>query len=185
MVECYYDKKIKSNIVYEDNWLKFYQDDIEFPNGERGTYAWADRKSGVGVVVITKDKKILLHKEFRYPIQAYSWEIQGGGIDVGESHRQAAVRELEEETGIKIAENQLLDLGVFYPLHSLSTEKGHLFMVVIDQEDVNTAKTEHSELIEDQTFFTYDEVLHMIDEGKINDSSTAHAVQLAMRKSGL
>ena len=177
-------KKLKSNLLYEDKWLKFYQDEIEFPNGEKGTYAWVDRKSGVGIVVVTKDKKILLHKEYRYPIQDYSWEIQGGGIDEGETLEEAAVRELEEETGIKVEESELQNLGVFYPLHSLSTEKGSLFMVIIDKVDVSINNTEHSELIEEQKFFTFDDVYQMIDEGKINDAATANAVQLAIRKCG-
>lgn len=178
-------KKIKSNLLYEDKWLKFYQDDIEFPNGEKGTYAWADRKSGVGVVVITKDKKILLHKEFRYPINKYSWEIQGGGIDTGETEAQAAVRELAEESGIQVQESDLHILGSFYPLHSLSTESGTLFMVIIDDETVSSQESEVNEIIDEQQFFTFEEVYQMIDDQKINDAATAHAVQLAIRKCGL
>ena len=100
-------KKVNSKSVYEDKWLKFFQDEIKFPDGSSGTYAWADRKSGVGIVVITKDKKVLLHREYRYPIKDYSWEIQGGGIDDGETVEQAAVRELEEETGIQMNESEL------------------------------------------------------------------------------
>lgn len=178
-------KRIKQNKIYKDNWMKFYQDEVEFPNGEKGTYAWVDRKSGVGIVVITKDKKILLHKEFRYPIQDYSWEIQGGGIDEGETVEQAAVRELEEETGIKLNELELKKLGEFYPLHSLSTEKGYLFMAIIEKTDFHKRNMEVSEVITDQEFFTFDEVYKMIDEGKINDSGTGHAVQLTIRKCGL
>lgn len=178
-------KKVNSKSVYEDKWLKFFQDEIKFPDGSSGTYAWADRKSGVGIVVITKDKKVLLHREYRYPIKDYSWEIQGGGIDDGETVEQAAVRELEEETGIQMNESELKYLGVFYPLHSLSTESGTLFMAIIDEPNVDTLKTENSEIIEEQKFVTFDEVFKMIDDGRINDSATAHAAQLAIRKCGL
>lgn len=175
-------KKISQKSVYKDAWLEFFQDEVEFPNGSKGTYAWTKRKDGVGVVVITKDKKVLLHKEFRYPIQSYSWEIQGGGIDQGETPKQAAVRELGEETGIVVDQSDLQRLGFYYPLSSLSTEKEYLFMVVINQVNVDATKTEDGELIDEQKYFTFAEVYQMIDDGKISDSFTANAVQLAIRK---
>ena len=62
-------KKIQQHTIYQDAWLTFFQDEIQFPDGSLGTYAWAQRKSGVGVVVVTSDKKILLRKEYRYIIK--------------------------------------------------------------------------------------------------------------------
>lgn len=175
-------KTLKRKTMYQDAWLKLYQDEIEFPDGSTGTYAWVDRKSGAAVVVVTKDKKILLHKEYRYPIHTYSWEIQGGGIDAGETPAQAAVRELQEEAGITVSEDQLISLGTYYPVHSFSTEKGNLFMVVLESEELAEITTEASEHLEEHKFFSFDEVNQMIDTGKINDAGTGFAVQLAMRR---
>ncbi|NJR42895.1 MAG: NUDIX domain-containing protein [Akkermansiaceae bacterium] len=38
------------------------------------------------------------------------WEFPGGKLEVGETHKQAAVRELEEELNVKVSINQLQGL---------------------------------------------------------------------------
>ncbi len=175
-------KKIKEKQIYKDNWLKFYQDEIQLPDGSEGTYAYVKRKDGVGVVVVSKNGKIFLHKEHRYVINDFSWEVQGGGIDKDESVAEAAIRELREEAGIDASLESLVSLGSFYPLHSFNTEKVTLFMIVVDDEAIKENTAEQGEHIDAHQFFTFEEVYAMINSGKINDAMTANAVQLAMRK---
>ena len=55
-------------------------------------------RSGVGVVLINKQKKIFVGK--RIDNQSDSWQMPQGGIDVGENEDVAMFRELHEETGI-------------------------------------------------------------------------------------
>ena len=55
-------------------------------------------RSGVGVVLINKQKKIFVGK--RIDNQSDSWQMPQGGIDVGEDEDVAMFRELHEETGI-------------------------------------------------------------------------------------
>lgn len=175
-------KKLTQNSIYKDAWLELFQDEIEYPNGEKGTYAWGDRKNGVAIVVVTHDKKILLHHEYRYVVKNYSWEIQGGGIDDGETPEQAAVRELKEEAGISVNLGAIEKVGLFYPLNSFSTQSVTLFMVLVDPTAVNTNGTEASESIGEQRFVSFDEALEMIDAGLIDDALTANAVQVVIRR---
>lgn len=175
-------KKISEKQIYSDAWLKLFQDVIVLPNGEKSTYAYVQRKNGVAIVVVSVNNKILLHKEHRYVIQNYSWEIQGGGVDDGESISDAAIRELKEEAGITINSTSLISLGSFYPLHSFNTEKVSLFMVITEGEIIQKISTEVGEHLTDHRFFNFDEIYAMIDSGKINDAMTANAVQLAIRK---
>ena len=176
-------KKLNSKQIYQDKWLEFFQDEIEFPDGSKGTYAWAKRKNGVGIVVTTNFKEILLHREYRYVIDAYSWEVQGGGIDKGEEPIESAIRELKEESGISVHRESVKFLGEFYPLHSFNTEKVTLFMVTVNKSDIQDTNTEVSESIDQHKFVSFDEALRMIDTGEINDAMTANAIQIAIRKS--
>jgi mutator protein MutT len=175
-------KRRSQKSIYRDAWLELFQDEIEFPDGSVGTYAWVNRKNGVGVVVVTPNKKILLHREYRYVINDYSWEVQGGGIDAGETPEQAAVREIREEAGIVISEGQLQKLGIIYPLHSFNTESVTLFMVLIEETVATSEGSEVGEVVEKPQFFSFEEVLAMVDSGKINDAVTSHLVQMAVRK---
>lgn len=173
-------KRIKQKEEYKDEWLTLYQDEIEFPDGSTGTYAWVNRKNGVGIVVVTTDNKILLNYEYRYVIDQYSWEVPGGGIDEGETPEQAAIRELYEETGITV--EKLEEIGVFYPLNSFNTESVTLFYTQIPSTTVTTKKSESSELVVEQKFVSFTEALSMIDTGEINDALTANIIQVVIRK---
>ncbi len=63
---------------------------------------------GVGVVCF-KDDLVLLIKRSKPPI-TWEWSIPGGGQEVGETTRQAALRELSEETGIEARLLGLIDV---------------------------------------------------------------------------
>ncbi|MCD8485150.1 NUDIX hydrolase [Candidatus Woesebacteria bacterium] len=175
---------LRRNSIYSDQWLEFYQDEVVFPDGTKGTYAWAARKNGVGVVVITADQKIVLNREYRYVIDAYSWEVPGGGIDAGESLTLAAQRELKEETGIFVAEEDLVLLGEFYPLNSFNTEKVSVFLAQVNTVQLHAEGTEQGESIVEQRLVSFDEALEMIDSGQMSDALSANAVQMAVRRVG-
>jgi 8-oxo-dGTP diphosphatase len=64
---------------------------------------------GVGAIIIEGDKVVLVKRG--HPPLAGEWSIPGGVLEVGETLREAAVREAMEETGITVEAGELL--GVF------------------------------------------------------------------------
>lgn len=174
-------KRLSQKLLYRDKWQRFYQDEVEFPEGERGTYAYLKRNDGVGVVVLTGDKKILLQEEYRYVIDQYSWEIPGGGIDKGEDPHEAAKRELMEETGLKA--DKLEFLTKLYPLSSANTEQVYLFVAKIKEPVELTASGEEDELFRGRRWVKFDEAMEMIKKGQITDVMTVAAVLLVINVS--
>ncbi len=63
---------------------------------------------GVGVVCF-KDDQVLLVKRAKPPI-TWEWSIPGGGQELGETTREAALRELKEETGVDARLIGLIDV---------------------------------------------------------------------------
>lgn len=62
---------------------------------------------GVGAIV-RKDKSVLLIQRGRAP-RLGEWTVPGGAVELGETLRDAAVREIREECGIEIRLGQVMD----------------------------------------------------------------------------
>ena len=63
---------------------------------------------GVGAIIICHGK-ILLQKRERAPDEG-KWSIPGGLVELGESLKQAVIREVKEETGLKVEKPELIDV---------------------------------------------------------------------------
>lgn len=66
-------------------------------------------RDAVRLVVLDADDRILLFhvRDATYPEQGASWELPGGGIDPGETYVDTAIRELHEETGLRVTPEQV------------------------------------------------------------------------------
>ncbi|MEM4019424.1 MAG: NUDIX hydrolase [Thermofilaceae archaeon] len=89
---------------------------------ERDVVAFGE---AVIVVPILGGGKVLMVKQWRAPIQSWVLEVPAGKLEQGEDPREAAVRELEEETGY-IA-GSLVELGSFYATPGYSDEVMHFY----------------------------------------------------------
>jgi 8-oxo-dGTP pyrophosphatase MutT (NUDIX family) len=80
----------------------------------------------VNIVPITSDGKIILVEQFRHGIQGLTLEIPGGIIGPKHTPEQAAVAELEEETGYGSSDFSFL--GAFHPNPAIQTNLAHLYL---------------------------------------------------------
>ncbi|MFC7549334.1 NUDIX hydrolase [Plantactinospora sp. GCM10030261] len=68
-----------------------------------------EERDSVRLVVLDREERVLLFhtREITRPEYGFWWELPGGGIDLGETYRETAVRELREETGFRITPDQV------------------------------------------------------------------------------
>lgn len=59
-------------------------------------------QNGIVIYAVLKDdpSKIVMIRQYRYPLDAYLYELPAGLIDEGETAKEAAIREMKEETGL-------------------------------------------------------------------------------------
>ncbi len=120
------------------------------------------------VVPVKDDGKIILVKQFRYPLQKTLIELPAGKLDKGEDPLVCATRELEEETGYKAKE--IKKLGEIYTAPGYCTEVLHIYSANgLIPGNHNREEGEHGmEILE----FSIGEIEKMISDGEITDAKT-------------
>ncbi len=96
---------------------------------------FAPKRLSCGVVIVNDEHELLLC----HVTGQNHWDLPKGGINVGESPLQAALRETREETGLRLAAAELVDLGRFAYTHKKDL---HLFAACTERFDINTLQCE-------------------------------------------
>jgi len=128
------------------------------------------------VVAITTDRTVLLINQFRYAAGGMLLEIPAGKLEPGESPKDCAGRELEEETGYR--PKTLRRLASFYTSPGFCTEKIHLFLAGdLTRHQQNLDQDEFIEVVN----MPLDEALAKVDRGEITDAKTIVGLLTAHR----
>ena len=119
--------KTDSLEIFDGVILHVFKDTVRLPNGKPATREVIRHIGAVGVIPITDDGKVIVEKQFRYPLNCVVTEIPAGKLDsFTEDRLSAAKRELEEETGYTAAE--WIDLGDYYPAAAYCDERITLYL---------------------------------------------------------
>ncbi len=117
--------KVKSSKkVYDNFYLKVYEDVLDLAGRDK-LYIRARRPDYCTIVPFTQDGRILTIKSYRHLVDSWQVEVPSGFIEKGETARQAAVRELEEETGYRA--KRIVNLGTYTLDYSMFAQKGNVF----------------------------------------------------------
>ena len=99
-------RRLSSRRVYTGKVLSLDLDEVEEPGGVHARREVVRHSGSVAVLAIQDDGKIVLVRQYRYPVDDFVWELPAGRLDAGESPEQAAQRELQEEIGFKASQIQ-------------------------------------------------------------------------------
>lgn len=116
---------IKSELVHQGSFLQVKRDTVRLPHGGEATREYVVHPGAVVVVGLLDDGRVLLERQFRYPVGLVMTEFPAGKLDAGEQPLFCAKRELLEETGYTARE-----WAYAGPMHlaiGYSTEVIHVF----------------------------------------------------------
>lgn len=99
---------ISSETVYRGGFLEVRKDRVRLPDGSEGAREYVLHPGAAVMVPLLDDGRILVERQFRYPLQRVFVEVPAGKRDAGESFIETARRELLEETGYVAREWALL-----------------------------------------------------------------------------
>ena len=102
-------ERISRELVHKGVVIDLYQDKVKDENGLVKTYDSIIHKGAAAVIPVLDNGKILMVKQYRNILDRFTLEIPAGGLnDIDEPTKDAAARELEEETGYKSDNLELL-----------------------------------------------------------------------------
>ena len=165
MAEC---KRINRQLVAKGAIIDYYQDTMQFSNGNVEKWDTIDHKGAAAIVAVTKDGKILMVRQYRNALERETLEIPAGGLNGrGEPTRDAAIRELEEETGYHCEEAELL--VSIYTTVAFCNEKIDIYLA----GDLTPGQQhlDENEFINVEAY-TVEQLKQMIFDGSIRDSKT-------------
>ena len=107
------EQTLSSEKIFDGHILHVLLDTVRLPNGENAAREVVDHPGGVCVQAWDEENKALLVSQFRYPYEQVLREVPAGKLEYGEDPREAAIRELKEETGAVAGDFR--SMGELYP----------------------------------------------------------------------
>jgi len=161
------ETRVASQELLRGNFLHAMRDTVRLPDGKQATREYVIHPGAVMVVAELPDGRLVLERQFRYPVQAVMVEFPAGKLDPGEDSLACARRELLEETGYTA--RQWARAGVLHPVISYSTE----FIDIWFARDLTAGERQldAGEFL-DVFSASADELLQWCRDGRVTDAKT-------------
>ena len=114
------EHRVSSQELLKGHFLHAFRDSIRLPDGSAATREYIVHPGAVMVVPLLDDGRLVMERQYRYPMGQVMTEFPAGKIDPGEDPLACAKRELLEETGYTA--RQWARAGRLHPVISYSTE---------------------------------------------------------------
>ena len=166
-----FEKKLTSKQIFDGKVVKLFVDEVELPDGTKATREIVRHPGAVCVIPVDDDQNVIMVNQFRYPFEQVLCEIPAGKLEPGEDPYEAALRELEEETGANASKLEFI--GTMYTTVAIIDEKINMYLAT-----GITYKNAHPD---DEEFLEVEKIplstlVSMVMDGKIKDAKTQIAI---------
>ena len=120
------ERRRSGQVLLSGGFLEVRRDEVELPSGALATREYIVHPGAVGVLPLLDDGRVLLERQYRYPVGRVMLEIPAGKLDHGEDPWACARRELQEETGYTA--RQWARAGQLHNAPAYSDEIIHLYV---------------------------------------------------------
>ncbi len=158
--------------VYDNNWIGLTEFDVINGSGGKGIYGKVHFKNyAIGIVALDEAYNTWLVGQYRFPLDAYSWEIPEGGGALEQEPLDSAKRELLEETGMSAT--NWTEIQRMHLSNSVSDECAIIYVATgLTMGQAQPEETEQLTLRK----LPFKEALDMVLSGKITDSMTVAGI---------
>jgi ADP-ribose diphosphatase len=162
------DPKILSqDIVFKGRLVQVRVDKVVEPAGHTATREIVVHPGAVSIVARPSPDEVILIRQYRHAAGRELREIPAGGLHDGEDPKEAAIRELEEETGYRA--KTMIERAKYWTTPGFTNEVMYLFEAAdLVQTETNPDEDEVIEV----DIVRFDEALRMIEDGQIQDAKS-------------
>lgn len=163
---------LSERTIYDNKWIGLTEYDVINPGGGKGIYGKVRYKNlAIGILPLDREGNTWLVGQYRFVLDAYSWEIPEGGGDPALAPVESARRELLEETGL-VAADWLL-LMEMHLSNSVSDERAYMFLARgLEQREAEPEETEQLVIRK----LPFEEAYRMVERGEITDSMSVASI---------
>ena len=161
--------------MYQGSFFDVRRDRVRLPDGEVGELEIIRHPGAVAVLPVYRpgewaggdEAAVVLLRQYRYAAGGWIWEVPAGKLDGDEGPEACALRELEEEAGLRAA--SLQRLTSIYTTPGFTDERIDLYVAMGLSSGLQAP--EDSEFIETETV-SVSRAIDLIRDGEIADSKT-------------
>jgi 8-oxo-dGTP pyrophosphatase MutT (NUDIX family) len=155
----------EARVAHETPYFRVVHSRVSRPDGSDVDYHTVDfPRPAVAIALRDEAGRVLLIRQQRFIVDRDVWALPSGGVEAGEALEEAAVRELEEETGMRAG--AVSHLVSFYPSYGVSNQVFHCFVAGRAEEQGQDLDMNEVSAI---AWFSLPDIESMIARGDIPD----------------
>lgn len=165
------ETRLSSEDILQGDFLHARRDVVRLPDGNQATREYIIHPGAVMIIAQLDDGRVVLERQYRYPVQSVMIEFPAGKLDTGEDVLRCAQRELLEETGYSA--RRWARAGLTHPVISYSTEVIDIWFA--KDLSLGERKLDEGEFL-DVFSATPDELMGWCAAGQVTDAKTLTGV---------